>query len=148
MDKYIEISAMLWLRGESEMDSFERYRKEMEIRGRIGNLRSEIIRLRNLISNYNTCRQEIVVAMDNWKTKRIAYQNILLEAVKVDSYFEGVCAEKVKEELLPTIILMDNANGKMAGIRTYIPNQIQLLEGRIQELGAQIAALEAELAAL
>ena len=130
------------------MDFLERLQKKMEIRSKIGDLQREVSELRNLISEYNVCKNDISVAMDNWKSKRIAYQNILLESVKVDLYFEGVCAENVKDKLLPTIISIDGANGTMASVRAAIPNQIQLLQDKIKELTEQIATLEAELATL
>ena len=144
------------------MDFFENWHKKSELKGKIRELRSQIrdlqsqIReLNRLISEFNACKQGIDEVINNWVSQRTTYQNILLEPVKVESYFEGTSAENVKSRLVTTVASLNSANVTMTTIKCAIPNQIELLEDEITTLEdevtaleGQIEALEAELAAL
>lgn len=123
---------------------FEKNRIRKEIR----DLQSMIRELQRLIADYNTCKTDIDTNINNWVSARTTYYNILLEPVKVESYFEGTSAENVKNRLIETIAEMNNANVKMVTVKGAIPNQIELIEDKITELEEKIAGLETELAAL
>lgn len=137
------------------MDFLEKWQKKSELRGKIRELQSqirelqsEIRELNQLISDYNACKQDIDEVINNWVTQRTTYQNILLEPVKVESYFEGTSAENIKSRLVTTIASMNNANVTMTTIKCAIPNQIELIEDKITILEAQVTVLEAQVEAL
>lgn len=144
------------------MDFFENWQKKSELRGRIRELQSQIRELQSqirelnhLISDYNACKQGIDEVINNWVSERTTYQNILLEPVKVESYFEGTSAENIKSRLLSIIASLNSANVTMTTIKCAVPNQIELIEDEITTLEDEVTALEgqiedleAELAAL
>lgn len=84
--------------------------------------------------------------MGEWDTQKSTYSgNDILSEVVILNVFEGVCADKIKDDLTDSVAQMDQTYSKISGLNTHVGEQISLLGQYINVINAKLTSLRSEL---
>ncbi len=84
-----------------------------------------------------------------WEEKKCIYNgNEILSEVVIINLFEGVCADKFKDEFSASITEMDQTYSKVGGLNGNVGAQISRLNQYITVINAKLTSLRNELSSI
>lgn len=128
-------------------------RKEAERIQRRTDLQNEIDRLNAIVSDLNdrilelqADQKKLNICLSDWTRQKNIYNNsVVLSSVVIVNVFEGVCAEKIKDDLTACISQMDHTYSDVTGLSTNISEQVSRLRQNIFTIKKRLTALYSEL---
>ncbi len=135
-----------------DRDAEERARKERRreaIRNQIREWKTKRETVETQIENLTTEQSNLNGYLGEWDAQKTIYNgNDILSEVVIVNLFEGVCANKIKEDFTACMAEMDQTYGKVSGLNGNVGAQISRLNDYLSFIDAKISALESELASI
>lgn len=124
----------------------EKERKRKEINEKIQALEQERAGVTEQIEKLEAERLKMHSYQKMWEEKKHKYDgNDILSEVVIVNIFEGVCADKLKNDLSSCIQEMDRTYSKAGGFKENIGAQIKRLNRYISDINADISGLKLKL---
>ncbi len=135
--------------GQSTMTPEQRGRRIASIRSEIYTLNTRRNKVNSQIINLTTEQTNLNTYLGSWSTQKSLYNsnNIISEVVIINT-FEGICADKIKEDMEECISDMDQTYNSVGGLNGDIHTQISRLNQYISNINNKISLLNNELNAL
>lgn len=91
-------------------------------------------------------QSKLNIYMGEWDTQKSTYNGSdILSEVVILNVFEGVCADKIKDDLTDSVTQMDQTYSKVSGLNAHVGEQISLLGQYINVINAKLTSLRSEL---
>lgn len=135
-----------------DRDAEERARRERRraaIRAQIRDWEAKRRTVEAQIRELTTEQSNLNGCLGEWDAQKNIYNgNPVLSEVVIVNLFEGVCADKIKEDFTACIAEMDQTCSKVSGLNGNVGTQISRLQDYLVEINAKISALYSELASI
>lgn len=84
--------------------------------------------------------------LEEWDTQKTTYSgNDILSEVVITNVFEGVCADKIKDDLTASVAQMDLTYSKVSGLNDNVGLQISKLNEYKTLINGELVTLRSEL---
>lgn len=124
-----------------------RAKRIKEIENKIDQLKKEREPVIKQIDDLEKERLKLLSYQKMWEEKKSKYNgNDILSEVVIVNIFEGVCADKIKNDFTVCMKEMDRTYSKAGGFGENIGAQINRLNQYVNDINADIKSLRAELA--
>ena len=124
----------------------ERARRRAAIQAEIDKWNNKLTTVQSQKTSLTAQQANLNLYMGDWDTQKTAYNgNDILTEVVILNVFEGVCADKIKEELTASVTQMDQTYSRVSGLNGNVGLQISRLNEYITFIDEKITALKNEL---
>ncbi|MBD5495763.1 MAG: hypothetical protein HDR12_15720 [Lachnospiraceae bacterium] len=124
----------------------ERARRRAAIQAEIDKWNNKLTTVQSQKTSLTAQQANLNLYMGDWDTQKTAYNgNDILTEVVILNVFEGVCADKIKEELTASVTQMDQTYSRISGLNGNVGLQISKLNEYITFIDEKITALKNEL---
>lgn len=131
------------------MESEERARRRAEIQAQIRQWDAKLTQVKSQISALTKEQSNLNTYLGEWAVHKGLYdRNKVLSEVVIVNVFEGVCADKIKEEMGECIMEMDRSCNSVRGLNGNVGVQISRLGQYVSVINSKLTMLRGELASL
>ena len=126
-----------------------REQRRVEINREMTQLNSTINNVNNQIYNLTVEQTHLNTYLEEWGAqKALCNQNDILSEVVIRNVFEGVCADKMKQEFHSGVAEMDLTCGNIATLNSRVSAQIAILNQYVSIIDTRLTSLRNELNSL
>lgn len=127
----------------------ERARRREAIQSRIDKWDAELTSVNSQVSGLTAEQTKINTYLGEWDAQKNKYSgNDILSEVVILNVFEGVCADKIKEEFSTGITEMDRTCIRVSRLSENVSAQIARLNQCIYDINAKLTSLRNELSSI
>lgn len=101
------------------------------------------------VSELTAEQSKLNTYLSDWEAQKLIYNgNAILSEVVIPNVFEGVCADRIREEFSAGIAEMDQTCGRVGRLNENLSAQIARLNQYISDINAQLASLRNQLGSI
>lgn len=127
----------------------DKVRMRALIQFQINQLNTTLTQVNAQISNLTTEQTNLGTYLGEWNAQKSRYNgNDILSDVVIVNVFEGVCADKIKENMEECISEMDQTYSGVNGLKSNVGRQISRLNQYVLDINAKLTTLKAQLNSL
>ena len=131
------------------MEAEEKARRMMEIQGQIRQWNAKLSQVNAQIGALTKQQSSLNTYLGDWDIQKGIYdKSEILSEVVIINVFEGVCADKIKEDMGECIKEMDQTCSGVRRLNGNVGAQISRLNQYVLIINLKISALQNELASL
>lgn len=124
----------------------ERARKRAALREQIQRWDDKLARVKSQLSGLEAEQSRLNAYLDEWVSQKNVYNgNRILSEVVIVNVFEGVCADKIKNDLSNCIAEMGRTCGRVNGLNGNVCIQIARLHQQVSSVNARLSSMRNEL---
>ncbi len=127
----------------------EKAKKRVSIQSQIQHWSTKLSEVNSQITELTTEQSNLSTYLGEWDTQKSIYNGSenLSEVVRVN-VFEGVCADKIKDDFSASITEMDGTYSKVSGLNGNVGTQITRLNQYVSVINTKLTSLRSELSSI
>lgn len=127
----------------------ERAQKRAAIQAQIQQWESKLSKVNSQLSGLTAEQSNLNTYLGDWNTQKTIYsENEILSDVVIVNVFEGVCADRIKEEFSSCITEMNQTCSGVSGLKGNVGMQITRLNQYVSVINTKLASLRSELSSI
>ena len=124
----------------------ERAMRRKAIQSQIDKWDAELTSVNSQVSGLTAEQTKLNTCLGDWDTQKSIYRgNVILSEVVIVNVFEGVCADRIKEEFSACITEMGQTCIRVIRLSGYVSAQIARLNQYISVINTKLTSLRNEL---
>lgn len=127
----------------------EKAKKRVSIQSQIQHWSTKLSEVNSQITELTTEQSNLSTYLGEWDTQKSIYDGSenLSEVVRVN-VFEGVCADKIKDDFSASITEMDGTYSKVSRLNGNVGTQITRLNQYVSVIHTKLTSLRSELSSI